>query len=298
MSGWQTIVSDAGVFTELVEKLGVKNVQFEELFSMDEASLAAAAPVHAVVFLFKYRRLDRDAAAAGKPLDGNYDFQYQQNNVFFAAQTIQNACATQAVLNALLNKTAAVDVGPELDNIRQFVAQFSPQMAGDTLSNSELIRTVHNSFLAPRLIDADSARPVDEKDDGLYHFITYVHVNGSIYELDGLHEYPIRHTEVPADQFCTALAPILQRRAARYAGEIRFALLAITHDKLKYAQEIGDSESAAIEERRRQDWRRDNNWRRHDYTPLTLELLRGISSSMSDNEWEGLLAKARRSHPQ
>ncbi|KAM9909302.1 hypothetical protein OXX69_005546, partial [Metschnikowia pulcherrima] len=69
-SGWNTIVSDAGVFTELVSRLGVENVQIEELYSIDSASLKASAPIHAVVFLFKYGTVDRDSTAQDLPLDG------------------------------------------------------------------------------------------------------------------------------------------------------------------------------------------------------------------------------------
>ena len=56
-SGWNTVESDAGVFTFLVESLGVEGVEFEEILSLDEGSLeqlsyvlgeSYAAPLHPV----------------------------------------------------------------------------------------------------------------------------------------------------------------------------------------------------------------------------------------------------------
>ena len=74
---------------------------------------------------------------------------------FFANQTIQDACATQAVLNVLFNLDD-VKLGDELNNFRSFVTGFDSMMIGETISNSDLIRSVHNSFLTPHpFVDED-----------------------------------------------------------------------------------------------------------------------------------------------
>lgn len=275
----------------------MQDVQFEELFSIDSDSLRAVAPVHAVIFLFKYSNIDREYAKRNEPIDGVYDEDFHDNGVFFANQTIQNACATQAVLNSLLNKTDAINIGNELSNLHSFVREFDPEMAGETLSNSEEIRKVHNSFSAPKFIDKDDSippDPSDDKDDGLFHFITYVNVNDVIYELDGLKQYPIVHEPLDSgDQFYDKLPEILQRRIAKYHGEIRFSLLAITNNKINQYRELGDSEALQRELQKRETWQRENILRRHDFPKLIVALLKNISKDMDDAQWNHLLQQAR-----
>jgi len=279
---WCLIESDPGVFTELIQKFGCTGMQVEELWSLDESQFGDLKPVHGLVFLFKWVP---DENPQGTVVEDE-----RANQMFFAKQVIQNACATQAILSVLLNteQTDTMSLGSTLQGFKEFSLSFDATMKGLALSNSEEIRSVHNSFSRQNLFEFD--QKMASKEDDVFHFVSYVPIKGRLYELDGLKAGPVDHGAIPSDGDWLDLArPVIEQRMARYqAGEIHFNLMAVVQDKLeRYKEQMkscggdqtrhADLEMRVIEEEeRRKTWRKENVRRRHNYLPFIVEMLKAL----------------------
>mmetsp|Transcript_17464 Transcript_17464/g.37745 ORF Transcript_17464/g.37745 Transcript_17464/m.37745 type:complete len:379 (+) Transcript_17464:142-1278(+) len=226
---WCTIESDPGVFTSLIESFGTKNVEFTELWSLDDDSLSHLvrpmegvenAAVHGLIFLFKWQSQSgsddkEEDSSRGTPLTGDD----VPEGLFFAKQVTHNACATQAIMSVLFNAPNSITesddgdenatkqqhddengrrlvLGKTLSNFKSFTSHFPADLRGEAIGSSEEVRTAHNSFGRAEdafLSDPSKPKRVATDDDDVFHFIAYVpHEDGCVYELDGLQPGPIR----------------------------------------------------------------------------------------------------------
>ncbi|XP_073961115.1 LOW QUALITY PROTEIN: ubiquitin carboxyl-terminal hydrolase isozyme L5-like [Choristoneura fumiferana] len=229
---WCLIESDPGVFTQLIRKFGAKGVQVEELWTIDDGIFENLRPVHGLIFLFKF--LQHEEPSGPVVTDNRLD------KIYFAKQVINNACATQAVVSLLLNCSHPdVDIGPELTKLKEFSMSFDPRMRGLTLSNSQTIRTSHNSMSPHAHFEFD--QKMGSKDDDAYHFVGYMPIDGRLYELDGLREGPIDHGPIaPEQDWLDVVRPIIMKRINIYTeGEIHFNLMALVSDrKMIYERQL------------------------------------------------------------
>lgn len=262
----------------------------EELWSLDKELFAELKPVHGLIFLFKW--VQDDEPAGPVVTDDRLD------NIFFAKQVINNACATQAILSVLFNcSDPAMELGPILSDFKSFCASFDPYLKGLTLTNSSQIRTVHNSFARQTLYELDSKSP--NKED-VYHFVGYVPIDGRLYELDGLKEGPMDLGACGAGQaWLDDARPIIEKRIQKYSeGEIHFNLMAVVSDRQQvYEKKIADlrehqmDESASEAEiarlqdlmqedqRKKQRYKVENIRRKHNYLPLIVSILKKLGET-------------------
>lgn len=245
-----------------------------------------------MIFLFKY--IGSSSESKGTPQDGSYDpTAVEEEGLFFAAQTIQNACGTQAILSVILNNDQTsdplasssgvestrptIDIGPSLQEFKDFTTGFDAGLRGESLSNSEMIRATHNSFAKSSPFADETLRDPNADPEDVFHFIGYTCHHGKLYELDGLQPFPISHGECTLDEFPDKIIPVLQRRVERYPpGEIRFNLMAVCQDLRVKARDFQDDESLAREERKRAQWDFENALRRHNFVRFTGEVLKGV----------------------
>ena len=197
---WRELESDPGLFSLLVEEFGVSGVKVEEVY---DVSKNIETKVYGFVFLFRYELGDRRARKKARDLAcENVCYVLEPsivNSMFFAHQIIINSCATHALLSVLLN-CSEIELGPTLTKLKGFCSGLDPESKGYAIANMAELACVHNKHARLSSITL----PLSGRKGSIissahallpetYHFVSYVPINGRLFELDGLKEYPIDH---------------------------------------------------------------------------------------------------------
>jgi len=307
-SGWQLTESDPGVFTELLQLLGTPLVM-DEVYSLDAATLeqqSALVPIQALIFLFKWiaelETAEGDSLGGKVPkTGGTYEHEFAG---FFAKQVVNNSCATLAIINCLGN-IPGVPVGPILSNLFEFAPGMDPLTLGEALTSSTELRTIHNSLSPPNAVSLDGLDlPRGEAEDA-YHFVVYLPVHGTLYELDGLKRAAVSHGAIEGSWIERA-AEVISKRISMYpAGSIEFNLQSIQEDpipilesRLSSLATDGVSERhelqslLAREQQKRKQWTFENALRRHNHLGMVVGLLKAMARSQGA-DGKTLFAEAR-----
>ncbi|KAI9030472.1 ubiquitin carboxyl-terminal hydrolase [Hyaloraphidium curvatum] len=250
---WPTVDSDPGSFHNMLRDAGVRGIEILEVLDTDEWAWESFRDrILGLILCFKFNDVvgaaDKDSTPAPPHL-------------FFSNQVVPNACATHGLINIVMNLAheSNVSVGEMLENFKRFSADFSSQMKGLLISNSEELHHIHTNYGRPSEILAIRKQTYEnerqkEEDDGIdydfedaYHFIAYVGVRPDglsdsleVWKLDGLQVNPVLVATLGSrgkDKWLEkAMADI--RKVMKSSSDVACSLLAVCLDRLPYLAEV------------------------------------------------------------
>ncbi|CAL4088782.1 unnamed protein product, partial [Meganyctiphanes norvegica] len=235
--GWLELESDPGLFTLLLEDMGVKGVQVEEVYDLCKSF---EGKVYGFIFLFRWIEERRSRRLVVECNDKYVRDENIINSMFFAQQVVPNSCATHSLVSILLN-CSALDLGPTLSRLKAHTLSMDPENKGLAIGNTPELANAHNSHAAPqakRRQERTPGVPSRASNAETFHFVSYVPVNGRLFELDGLKPSPIDHGpwEDGEDWTEKFRRVITERLGIATGGEpyhdIRFNLMAVVPDKI------------------------------------------------------------------
>ena len=274
---WCTIESDPGVFTELIADFGVKDIEVQEVYTLEQE----IEECYGLIFLFKYE------SNAVTNTNGTCIDPMMLPDLWFAKQIVTNACATQAILSVLFNNENII-LGNVLENFKTIVSTFDSEMKGISIGNSNEIRQAHNSFAKPELFVGEQEKRIAKDGDDVYHFVAYIPQNGVIYELDGLKLGPIVHgTYNNINEWTSIIKSVIENRMQNMSTH--FNLLSVQKSKLiKLRKELEEtidinkqniiSNEISNHQLLIESQKKENVRRRYNYLPFILVLLKELAS--------------------
>lgn len=100
--------SNPEVFTDLIRKLGVQSLEFQDVYSLDDEGLLAmvSRPVLSLVLVFPTTDTYKNKKAEEEATIADYSGSGEEEPVVWFRQTINNACGLYGILHAVSNGTA------------------------------------------------------------------------------------------------------------------------------------------------------------------------------------------------
>uniref|UniRef100_A0A665TN98 Ubiquitin carboxyl-terminal hydrolase n=1 Tax=Echeneis naucrates TaxID=173247 RepID=A0A665TN98_ECHNA len=205
---------------EMMSKLGVgESWRFVDVLGLEGEQLSAVPkPCCALMLLFpltqqheSFRQQQADKVA-------------ENAEVYFLKQTVVNSCGTIALLHAVANNKSKLtfDTGSALKKFLDETANMSANDRAKHLEKNQAIREAHDEVAVQ-----GQCRP--EADKINFHFITFVNVNGQLYEFDGRMNGPVNHGATKDESFVVDAAKVCRGFVEREQGEVRFSAVAFCH---------------------------------------------------------------------
>lgn len=179
--------SNPEVMNSFLLKVGVKpHIQIVDVYGFDHVSLnMLEGKVEGLLLCYPIRN---------QP-EGTVD---TNTKLYFMKQTIRNACATMALVHLIANQCNDDDFEPD-SLLKEFIKEsqeLHPDDKAEKLEVCQGIASAHEEVSNEGQTDAPPASQSVE-----YHFISIIHHNKNIYEMDGRKPGPILHGSTSESTF-------------------------------------------------------------------------------------------------
>jgi len=221
---WVPLESNPEVLSAYSKNLGANKGEWLDVFALDDESLTAIPqPVVAVMLLFP---VTDDYFVNCKAEDEKLQEKGQKasENVFYMKQVVSNACGTYGLYHALTNTTKEIELGDGI--LKEFLEEtkgLSPEEKGEALAKNEKIKDLHHKIAEEGQTAVPNAEEALEP-----HFVALVHVDGSLYELDGNRGGPVNHGPTSPKDLLKDAAKVCRERIEKNPHEYRFTVMALT----------------------------------------------------------------------
>ena len=138
-------------------------------------------------------------------------------------QLAANACGTVAALHSITNlsrlEPTLIAGGSFLEKFIHSTKDLSPEERGQYLKGNKDLEEAHK--------EAVHQGESEVEENVMTHFISFVEVDGQLYELDGTKNVPVSHGPCTSDELLGKACEVIKQFMDRDPEEIRFTLMAL-----------------------------------------------------------------------
>lgn len=201
MSNWQPLESNSELITKYLGNIGLDTSEFEfqDLLSCEDwAQQMIRTPVLGLLFIFEITKKQEDYRKEEAERIAK-DGQHVAQGIFYMKQYAGNACGTIGVFHLLGNLPAEHRNLIKQDSL---LAKFFAKTEGKTAEEAGNIFE-YDEELKEKHVEAtkEGSTNVDDHMDTDNHFIVFVKVDDTLYELDGRKDHPVNHGPTTQDTF-------------------------------------------------------------------------------------------------
>ncbi|KAK2908782.1 hypothetical protein QQF64_001278 [Cirrhinus molitorella] len=213
---WKPMEINPEMLNKVLSKLGVgSSSRFVDVLGLEDESLSGVpSPCCAMMLLFPLTQQHEEFRSKQSVDDSK--------GVYFLKQTVVNSCGTVGLVHAVANNQDNIDFDGD-SALKKFLEATSGMSAAERAKELEQNKAIQETHDA--VADEGQCRP--EADKVNFHFITFVNVNGQLYELDGRMDGPVNHGSTKPESFVMDAARVCREFMEREKGEVRFSAVAL-----------------------------------------------------------------------